>query len=209
MWAAYTALINQKRASQGLGPIGRSMNTALYAAAATPTDYAANYNDITSGTNGYSAMRGYDLVTGLGTPKPAIVDFLASYDTTNAVSNVTFQNATLRLQPGQQMNFGGTGSASKSGNVWDLTLAPNASTKSSIVLDGPLTFDSNTGLFTTTGTLTVVTGSATSVSYMIKVAAYEDGNGGLVGEFYAISRRGRILYQGDRPLFYGTFGTAA
>jgi hypothetical protein len=207
MWAAYTALVNQKRASEGLGVIGSSMNTALYQAAATPTAYAANYNDITSGTNGFSAMRGYDLVTGLGTPKPAIVDFLASFDTTNAISNVTFQNATLRLQPGQQMNFGGTGSANKSGNVWDLSLVPNASTKSSIVLDGPLTFDSAIGLFTTTGTLTVVTGPTTSVSHMIKVAAYEDDRGNLVGEFYAISRRGRILYQGDRPLFYGTFST--
>jgi hypothetical protein len=40
---------------------------------------------------------------------------------------------------------------------------------------------------------------------MLKVRAYENDNGNLVGEFYAISRRGKILYQGDKPLFYGTF----
>ena len=41
---------------------------------------------MTDGNNGYSASVGYDLVTGIGTPKaPAIVDLLSTFSTTAAV----------------------------------------------------------------------------------------------------------------------------
>ncbi len=69
-WAAITADINQARGSA----IGLFAPT-LYKLASNPKTYAADFHDITVGENndpangvGYSAGKGYDLPTGLGTP---------------------------------------------------------------------------------------------------------------------------------------------
>jgi hypothetical protein len=102
------------------------------------------------------------------------------------------------------MFFGGVGFASKSGNQWNLELLPSSRSGVSLGLDGPLTLESD-GRYHGTGTIEVITGPTTSVSYLINVVARETDSGGLTGEFYAVSRRGKILYQGDKPLFYGTF----
>lgn len=65
LWAAFTALLNQKRVANGLAAIGE-INPALYKFAAS-TRYSNDYHDITSGTNlNYSAATGYDLTTGWG-----------------------------------------------------------------------------------------------------------------------------------------------
>jgi hypothetical protein len=74
-WAALTALANQGRVTAGLGYLA-STNLAASAEyrAATGALYAANYNDITAGSNGAynppytTAAPGYDFVTGLGSP---------------------------------------------------------------------------------------------------------------------------------------------
>jgi kumamolisin len=66
VWAAVAALINQARATSGLGPIGL-LNPHLY-----PLVGSSAFHDITSGNNGaYSAGPGYDLCTGLGSPNVA------------------------------------------------------------------------------------------------------------------------------------------
>ena len=63
VWAAVAALINQARASAGIGPVGL-LNPHLY-----PLSGSGAFNDITSGSNGaYAAGPGYDLCTGLGSP---------------------------------------------------------------------------------------------------------------------------------------------
>jgi subtilase family serine protease len=55
--------------------LGRSAsNSNLYASATK--DYSAYFNDIVSGSNGHSAIIGYDLATGLGSPKT--VNFYSS-----------------------------------------------------------------------------------------------------------------------------------
>jgi subtilase family serine protease len=56
-WAAFYALINHS------GPAW------TYSQAASAPAYSANYHDITTGSNGLPAGPGYDLVTGLGSPK--------------------------------------------------------------------------------------------------------------------------------------------
>lgn len=67
IWAAITVLIDQYLHRQGLGPVG-FMNPALYRLAATRQAYAP-FHDVTRGSNlVYSAGRGYDMATGLGTP---------------------------------------------------------------------------------------------------------------------------------------------
>lgn len=78
-WAGLFALADQGRYQAGYGPLFSSNQTlpALYLMAQTA--YSTYYHDVTNGYNGYSAGPGYDLVTGLGTPKaPAVVNALVS-----------------------------------------------------------------------------------------------------------------------------------
>ena len=76
LWAGYMALVNQKAASLGQNPLG-FINPAIYAIALGAT-YTSNFHDITTGNNitnhsngKWSAVTGYDLCTGLGTPNGA------------------------------------------------------------------------------------------------------------------------------------------
>jgi kumamolisin len=67
MWAGYIALVNQQLANDGEPTIG-FINPTIYAQNVTSA-YATDFHDITSGTSGsYSAVTGYDLVTGWGSP---------------------------------------------------------------------------------------------------------------------------------------------
>lgn len=76
MWAGFIALANQQRASNGLGPVG-FINPTIYNQNVT-SSYATDFHDITSGNNGsYSAVTGFDLVTGWGSPKAALIAALA------------------------------------------------------------------------------------------------------------------------------------
>jgi subtilase family serine protease len=203
MFAAFVTLANEQRANMGKAPLGSTLNTAIYNSARN--DYVGNFNDLTSGSNGYDTFAGYDLVTGLGSPKPALVTSLANDDTMIATGNVIFSAARLSVGTQAKLIFGGTGSASKSGNSWNLDLVPNARSGVSIAFDGPLSPDSN-GQLTTTGMVTIVLDATHSQSYLIRAVAREE-NGQLIGEFYAVSSRGHIIYQGDKVAFYGTFHT--
>jgi subtilase family serine protease len=67
MWAGYIALVNQQLANNGEATIG-FINPTIYSQNVTSA-YATDFHDITSGTSGsYSAVVGYDLVTGWGSP---------------------------------------------------------------------------------------------------------------------------------------------
>jgi subtilase family serine protease len=80
-WAGLTAIADQI-AGRDLG----FLNPALYAIANDPAKYAADFYDVTTGCNqttsipGYCASRGWDAVTGLGTPNAAtlIPDLIAA-----------------------------------------------------------------------------------------------------------------------------------
>jgi subtilase family serine protease len=78
MWAGYVALINQQLVANGEPTIG-FINPTIYAQNVT-SSYATDFHDITSGTSGsYSAVVGYDLVTGWGTPNgTGLISALAS-----------------------------------------------------------------------------------------------------------------------------------
>jgi subtilase family serine protease len=76
MWAAYIALVNQQLASQGKGTIG-FINPTIYAQNVTSV-YDTDFHDISSGKSGsYSAVTGYDLVTGWGSPNAGLLAALA------------------------------------------------------------------------------------------------------------------------------------
>ena len=76
MWAAYIALVNQQLAANSQSPIG-FLNPTIYAmnesGGSLTSSYAANFHDITSGKSGsFSAVKGYDLVTGWGSPNSGL-----------------------------------------------------------------------------------------------------------------------------------------
>ena len=78
-WAGLIAITDQGLATGGKGPLsGTQAQTQLYGLP------SSDFHDITSGFNGYSATTGYDLVTGLGSPKANAV--IAGLLSANGVS---------------------------------------------------------------------------------------------------------------------------
>ena len=66
MWAGYMALVNQQAVANGSSPLG-FINPIIYTLG-LGSSYGTDFHDITSGSNGYSAVTGYDLATGWGSP---------------------------------------------------------------------------------------------------------------------------------------------
>ena len=96
LWAGFTALINQQAALIGHAPVG-FLNPALYAIASGP-NYTNCFHDITTGNNEwsgspslFSAVTGYDLCTGLGTPNGT--------NLINALVLPTVTNTVVHLSP--------------------------------------------------------------------------------------------------------------
>jgi subtilase family serine protease len=75
MWAGYVALANQQLKADGYADLG-FINPYLYAFGVS-SSYGTDFHDITSGKSGtYSANTGFDLVTGWGSPKAALINTL-------------------------------------------------------------------------------------------------------------------------------------
>ncbi len=75
-WAALIAVADQGRVAAGEGTLDGATQTLpeLYSLeSSTRTSSTPAFHDITSGSNGYSAGVGYDLVTGLGSPVANLV----------------------------------------------------------------------------------------------------------------------------------------
>jgi subtilase family serine protease len=114
-WAGILALANELRGRQGRLPLGQA-TPQLYAIGRSNGDYQPDFHDITVGNNalggdpsqalGFSATRGYDLTTGLGTPDVAkLVKDLAATDigsvhTDDRVASVGGTRKHVRLNPG-------------------------------------------------------------------------------------------------------------
>ncbi|MGA9474175.1 MAG: choice-of-anchor D domain-containing protein, partial [Terriglobales bacterium] len=100
MWAAYLALANEQGASNGNPPLG-FINPALYQIGLGP-NYSVYFHDVTSGSNGFPAVVGYDLVTGWGSPNGA--------NLINALGGPAGPSFTLTASPGSlTIVEGGTG----------------------------------------------------------------------------------------------------
>ena len=81
LWAGYTALANQQAKANGVASVGFINNTIYPLAVASQTTY---FHDITTGSNGYSALVGYDLATGWGSMNgAALINDLAGPATPN------------------------------------------------------------------------------------------------------------------------------
>ncbi|HVC97438.1 MAG TPA: Ig-like domain repeat protein, partial [Pirellulales bacterium] len=83
-WAGLIVIANQARVAAGGATLGSATpNEAQDALYSVPL---SDYHDITSGSNGYAAGAGYDLVTGLGTPvADKLVPDLAAFTTADPV----------------------------------------------------------------------------------------------------------------------------
>jgi hypothetical protein len=76
LWAAMLAEINATKACEAAGGLG-FVAPKLYAVASNPAEYVASFNDITAGNNDdfgdagglFPATVGYDMATGLGSPR--------------------------------------------------------------------------------------------------------------------------------------------
>ncbi len=95
LWAGFTALANQQAAAAGSQPVG-FLNLAIYEIGRQST-YAADFNDIVTGNNfwpsspaNFSAVPGYDLCTGWGTPRTNLINALVSPDTFIVTPNAGF-----------------------------------------------------------------------------------------------------------------------
>ncbi|GLQ91941.1 pseudomonapepsin [Dyella acidisoli] len=82
MWAGFVALINQQRVAVSKKRIG-NFNATVYpeneSGGKLTSTYATDFHDITSGKSGsYSAVTGYDLVTGWGSPKAGLITTLVN-----------------------------------------------------------------------------------------------------------------------------------
>ncbi len=111
-WAGLVAIANQARAHLGLSSLDGSTQTL-------PRLYELNssdFHDITTGSNGYSAQSGYDLVTGRGTPIASkLVTDLAGG---NSVSGTIFSDTN-----GNGKQDSGEGALSGWGTFVDLDLS--------------------------------------------------------------------------------------
>jgi hypothetical protein len=90
MWAGYMALANQQAAAGGESAVG-FINPAIYAIGES-SGYDTDFHDITSGYNGFSAVIGYDLESGWGSPNGAnLINALTSPGFILSASALTVQ----------------------------------------------------------------------------------------------------------------------
>jgi subtilase family serine protease len=85
MWAGYIALANQQAVTNG-APAPGFINPAIYPLG-LGSNYDSLFHDITSGSNGFPAVVGYDLATGWGSPNgSALIDALTGQSSNFSLS---------------------------------------------------------------------------------------------------------------------------
>ena len=177
LWAGFTALVNQQAADSGHASVG-FINPVLYTIAAG-TNYAACFHDITTGNNRWSgspnlfnAVPGYDLCTGLGTPKGT--------NLINALVNTTVVGPTHLSPP--LPPYGSSLSALNGGNpngTWELFVQDDAVFDDGIISNGwvltlitanPVGFVADLAVTKTASASTAMVGS--HLVYFITVTNY-------------------------------------
>jgi kumamolisin len=169
MWAGYIALVNQQLVADGQPTIG-FINPTIYAQNVT-SSYASDFHDITSGTSGsYSAVAGYDLVTGWGSPNAGLIGALTGPATPgfslsaspNSVSVVQGNSGTSTITSTVTGGFGSAVTLTASGQPTGVTVgfSPN-----SITGTGTSTMSMTVGSSTAPGTYSItVTGTSGSTT---------------------------------------------
>jgi len=171
MWAAYIALANQQAVASGGKTLG-FINPTVYQQN-VGSSYSANFHDITSGTSGsYSAVTGYDLVTGWGSPNgAALINALAPTSTSPAfalfaspgsVSVVQGSNGSSTISTTVSGGFNSAVALSASGQPSGVTVSFSPS---AITGAGSSTMTMAVSAGTTAGTYTItVTGTGGGIT---------------------------------------------
>lgn len=194
MWAGYIALVNQQLAANGKSTIG-FLNPIIYPQNVT-SSYGTDFHDISSGTSGsYSAVTGYDLVTGWGSPNAGLIAALAG-STQAASFSLSASPASLPVTAGSntstQITATVTGTLSNAITLsatvpsgWPAaTFNPsslpgsgtNTSTMSISVPAGtatgtyPITVTGTSGTTTETSTVTLTVSSGTTASFSLSAS---------------------------------------
>jgi subtilase family serine protease len=167
LWAGISALINQYAAVQSKGPVGL-LNASLYNLASNATTYANDFNDITVGNNNYygtdpgayAAGTGYDLASGLGSPKTQLIyDIVGLVNTPTNTSTVTVtQTSTNTRTPTSTATNTATSTATQTTSNTP-TATSTATVTNSATFTVTLTF-SATASTTNSATITSTSSSA-------------------------------------------------
>ena len=146
LWAGFTALVNQQAAAAGQPPVG-FINPAVYAIGEGPA-YASDFHDITTGNNfnsgspsRFSAVLGYDLCTGWGSPNGLnLIVALATPDTLAVLPGTGFSAAGSFGGPfspdSENFSLTNTGATSLSWSLINLPLWLDASTADGTLASG-------------------------------------------------------------------------
>ncbi len=161
MWAAYIALVNQQLVANGQSTIG-FLDPTIYAQNVT-SSYSADFHDITSGTSGsYSAVTGYDLVTGWGSPNSGLIAALTGSSSTTPSFSLSASPSSLSVAAGSSGTSTVTSTVS-GGFDSAITLSSSGAPSGVTVGFSP---SSITGAGTSTATFTVAS-TTTAGTYSI------------------------------------------
>lgn len=149
MWAGYLALVNQQVVADSETTVG-FIEPAIYSIGLGP-DYLNDFHDITSGSNGFTCVTGYDLCAGWGSPNDS-----------GLINSLAGQYFTLSAGPYMlSIAQGGTGTSS-------IAIAPSNGFSGDVTLSASglpsgvtAAFSPNPTTSTSTLTLTVGAGVAT------------------------------------------------
>jgi subtilase family serine protease len=172
MWAGFMALINQQAVANGNPTLG-FINPAVYNIG-VGSNYNSDFHDITSGSNGYPAVTGYDLATGWGSPTGvALINALAgsggqtpSFSLTASPSSVSISQgssatSTITVVPANGFNGSVTLSTSTLPSGVTAGFSANPTTSTSVLT---LTASASAATGTSTVTITGVSGSLTETT---------------------------------------------
>jgi subtilase family serine protease len=162
-WAGYLALANQQNVTNHGTTLGY-LNPLIYPIA-FGASYDSNFHDITSGSNGYPAVTGYDMVTGWGSPNgPALINTLTgaatpSFTLSDSPSSLTITQGgaggTSTITVNDVNGFTGSVTLAASGLPSGVTAAfgTNPTTGTSVLtLTASATATTGTATVTITGT---------------------------------------------------------
>jgi len=188
MWAGYMALVNQQAVANGNSALG-FINPIIYPLG-LGSGYGTDFHDITSGGNGYSAVAGYDLATGWGSPNgTGLINALAGTSSSPnftisaappSVSVVQGNKGTSTITTGVSGGFSSAIALSATGQPTGVTVTFNpqsipapGSGSSTMTITVASTTATGTYPITVTGTGGSVT-QATTVTLTVAAAASAD-----------------------------------
>ena len=180
MWAGYIALVNQKLAQSSQKPIG-FINPTIYSQNVTSA-YATDFHDVTSGTSGsFSAVTGYDLVTGWGSPNGVgLINALSGGTTSNPDFAISSSPSSVTVVRG---NSGSSTISTSVSGGFDAAVALSASgAPAGVTIGFSPTSIAAPGSGSSTMTITVASTTATG-TYSLVVT----GSGGGVAHTTSVS----------------------